>query len=799
MAKNLMIVESPAKAKTLTKYLGKDFQVLASYGHVRDLVPKEGAVDPERDFAMRYELIDKNEKHVEAIARAARKAEALYLATDLDREGEAISWHITEILRERGLLDGKAVHRVVFSEITPRAVREAVAHPRALSSHLVDAQQARRALDYLVGFNLSPLLWRKVKTGLSAGRVQSPALRLIVEREEEIEAFASREYWSATAALAHPAGAFRARLVKLDGRKFEQFDLPDEASARAARERLLAAARGELVVAGINRRERQRRPAPPFTTSTLQQEAARKLGMGTSRTMRLAQALYEGVSLGAEGVQGLITYMRTDSVNLAPEALAEIRERIRRQFGRERLPEEPNRFQNRTKNAQEAHEAIRPTSIERTPESVAPFLSAEQLRLYELIWKRTVASQMKPALLSTVSVDLACGSEHAFRASGTTVLDPGFLALYEEGRDQKSEEDEEGEARVPPLAEGERVPLIAIELSQHFTEPPPRYSEASLVKALEEYGIGRPSTYASIIETLLRRQYVELVNKRFRPTDVGRAVAKFLTAHFGPYVDYEFTARLEDELDAVARGEERWKPLLHRFWGPFRSRIEEKLERVDKAEATGARELGIDPESGRKVSVRLGPYGPYVQLGSREDGGKPRFAPLRRDQSMHTLTLEEALKLFALPRTLGVDAEGHPVEAGIGRFGAYVRAGQLYASLGPEDDPHTIELARALALLAARREAATGKELASFADGALRIVRGRFGPFVTDGERAASLPKGADPAAYDEAACRALLAAKGKPLRKRAAGRGTRGSASIEPAKPRQATRSRARKPAAGG
>lgn len=555
MAKNLMIVESPAKAKTLNKYLGKDFQVLASYGHVRDLVPKEGAVDPERDFAMRYELIDKNEKHVEAIAKAARKAEALYLATDLDREGEAISWHIAEILRERGLLEGKKVHRVVFSEITPRAVREAIAHPRALSSELVDAQQARRALDYLVGFNLSPLLWRKVRTGLSAGRVQSPALRLIVEREEEIEAFKSREYWSATARLAHPAGVFRARLIRLDGRKFEQFDLPDEASARAARERLLASAGGVLAVGAIARRERQRRPAAPFTTSTLQQEAARKLGMSTSRTMRIAQMLYEGVALGDQGVQGLITYMRTDSVNLAPEAISEIRAHIARVYGEERLPDEPNRFQNRTKNAQEAHEAIRPTSIERTPESVAPFLSAEQLRLYELIWKRTLASQMKPALLSTVSVDLLCGEEHAFRASGTTVLDPGFLVLYEEGRDQKSEEDEEGE-QVPVLAEGERIPLAEIELAQHFTEPPPRYSEASLVKALEEYGIGRPSTYATIIETLLKRQYVELVNKRFRPTDVGRAVAKFLTAHFAPYVDYEFTARLEDELDAVARGEE---------------------------------------------------------------------------------------------------------------------------------------------------------------------------------------------------------------------------------------------------
>ena len=473
MAKNLLIVESPAKAKTINKYLGKDFQVLASYGHVRDLKPREGAVDPERDFAMEYELIEKNEKHVEAIAKAAAKAEALYLATDLDREGEAISWHIAEILKARGLLDGRKLHRVVFSEITPHAIQEAVAHPRTLSLDLVNAQQARRALDYLVGFNLSPVLWRKVQRGLSAGRVQSPALRMIVEREEEIEAFKPREYWSIEADCAHPEQRFRARLVRLRGKKFEQFDLANERDAHAAREALLRSAQGRLVVAEVQSKERKRRPAPPFTTSTLQQEAARKLGFSTSRTMRIAQGLYEGVALGAEGTVGLITYMRTDSVHLAGEAIAEIRKVIARDFGPRALPEHPHHYRAKSKNAQEAHEAIRPTSALHTPASVAQYLNDDQRKLYELIWKRAVASQMQHATLNTVSVEFDAGGESAFRASGTTVVDPGFLAVYEEGRDQKSDDEEENR-KLPAFAIGEAVPLADILAEQHFTEPPPR-------------------------------------------------------------------------------------------------------------------------------------------------------------------------------------------------------------------------------------------------------------------------------------------------------------------------------------
>jgi len=607
MSKNLLIVESPAKAKTINKYLGKDFQVLASYGHVRDLVPKEGAVDPEQDFAMRYELIERNEKHVDAIAKAAKNAEAVFLATDPDREGEAISWHIAEILRERGLLKDKPVNRVVFTEITPRAIKEAMAKPRAVAGDLVNAQQARRALDYLVGFNLSPVLWRKVQRGLSAGRVQSPALRMIAEREEEIEAFVPREYWTAEAQLAHATTPFNAKLIKLDGKKFEQFTLTNATEAEAARARLIKAAGDALHVSDLQSRERKRRPAPPFITSTLQQEAARKLGFTTSRTMRVAQKLYEGVSLGEQGTVGLISYMRTDSTHLSQEAVAELREVIASEFGPHALPAAANEYRTKSKNAQEAHEAIRPTSAKLSPRQVAAFLNADEAKLYELIWKRTVACQMIPATLNTVSVDLAAGREHSFRASGTTVVDPGFLAVYEEGTDQKSEDADDEGRKLPAMKAGDVVPLAAIVVDQHFTEPPPRFSEASLVKALEEFGIGRPSTYASIIQTLQSREYVVLDNRRFKPSDVGRAVAKFLSGHFTQYVDYDFTAKLEDELDAVSRGEEDWVPLMHRFWKPFKALVSDKIESVDKSEATGARVLGMDPSTGLEVSVdRLG-------------------------------------------------------------------------------------------------------------------------------------------------------------------------------------------------
>ena len=767
MAKNLLIVESPAKAKTINKYLGKDFTVLASYGHVRDLVPKEGAVDPANGFAMSYAIIDRNAKHVDAIAKAAKGAEHLFLATDQDREGEAISWHIAEILRERGLLKDRTLQRVVFTEITPRAIKEAMAHPRAIAIDLVDAQQARRALDYLVGFNLSPVLWRKVQRGLSAGRVQSPALRMIVEREEEIEAFIAREYWSIEAECLHPSQAFTARLIKLDGDKFQQFTITDSDTAEAARKRIVAAANGVLQVTDVISKERKRRPAAPFTTSTLQQEAARKLGFTTKRTMQVAQKLYEGVAIGDEGTVGLISYMRTDSVNLSDEALEEIRDVIARDFGTKALPDQPNVYKTKSKNAQEAHEAVRPTSALRTPAQVSRFLEDDARRLYELIWKRAVASQMVPATLNTVSVDLAAGSTHSFRVSGTTVIDPGFLAVYEEGKDNKTNDEDDEGRKLPAMKTGDRIPLESIHTDQHFTEPPPRFSEASLVKTLEEYGIGRPSTYASIIATLLFRKYVELESRRFRPSDVGRAVSNFLSGHFTQYVDYDFTAKLEDELDAVSRGEEDWLPLMERFWTPFKQMVDDKMESVDRNAATGARELGIDPKSGKPVSVRLGRFGPYAAIGSTAEGveEKPTFASLRPGQSMHTIALADALELFKLPRKLGLDKD-EEVSVGVGRFGAFAKRGSVYASLKKEDDPYTIDLAHAVALIEEKEEIARNRIIKSFDGSDIQVLNGRYGPYLSDGKLNGRIPKDREPVSLTLEDVIKLMEETGKPMRK---------------------------------
>ncbi|MGN6113697.1 MAG: DNA topoisomerase I [Luteimonas sp.] len=789
MAKNLLIVESPAKAKTINKYLGKDFTVLASYGHVRDLVPKEGAVDPDHGFAMRYDLIEKNEKHVEAIAKAAKSAEALFLATDPDREGEAISWHIAEILRERGLLEDRELHRVVFTEITPRAIREAMEHPRAIAGDLVDAQQARRALDYLVGFNLSPVLWRKVQRGLSAGRVQSPALRMIVEREEEIEAFKAREYWTIEAECAHPSQAFTAKLAKLDGKKVEQFTVTDGESAESARERIAKAAGGALHVTDVASKERKRRPSPPFTTSTLQQEASRKLGFTTKRTMQVAQKLYEGVNIGEEGTVGLISYMRTDSVHLSAEALSEIRDVIARDFGTASLPDKPNFYTTKSKNAQEAHEAVRPTSALRTPAQVARFLTDDERRLYELVWKRAVASQMIPATLNTVSVDLAAGSEHSFRASGTTVVVAGFLAVYEEGKDTKGKEDEDEGRKLPAMKPGDRIPLDRIHADQHFTQPPPRFTEAALVKALEEYGIGRPSTDASIIQTLLFRKYVEMESRSFRPTDVGRAVSKFLSAHFTQYVDYDFTAKLEDELDAVSRGEEEWVPLMEKFWAPFKELVDDKTESVDRSEATGARELGTDPKSGKPVSVRLGRYGPYAQIGTADDEDKPTFASLRPGQSMHTISLDESLELFRLPRRLG-ESGGEEVSVGIGRFGPFAKRGSVYASLKKEDDPYTIDLARAVFLVEEKEEIARNRIIKEFPGSDIQVLNGRYGPYISDGKLNGRIPKDREPASLTLEEVVRLMEETGKPMR----GRFGRKAAAKAPAK-----KAAAKKAATGG
>ena len=604
MSKNLVIVESPAKSKTIKKYLGKDFDVMASYGHVRDLVPKEGAVDPEHDFAMKYQLIERNARHVDSIVKAMKKADALYLATDPDREGEAISWHLCELLQQRKALNDKPVHRVVFHEITKRAVNEAIENARELSTELINAQQARRALDYLVGFNLSPLLWKKIRRGLSAGRVQSPALRMIVEREIEIENFKPREYWTLESDLTRDGQNFVARLTHYNDQKLKQFSITDDGGANAAKAALLKAADGQLIVDNVEKKQRKRNPTAPFTTSTLQQEASRKLGFTASRTMRVAQQLYEGMDIGGETV-GLITYMRTDSVNLAQEALDELRAYIPERYGEQALPAEPRVYKTKAKNAQEAHEAIRPTSILHTPEEIKKYLSAEQLKLYELIWKRTIASQMIHATINTVSVDFDCGKGNRFRATGSTVVDPGFMAVYQEGVDDSKDKSEEG--LLPPMEKGDACILNDIRADQHFTEPPPRYSEASLVKTLEEHGIGRPSTYATIISTLQAREYVTLEKKRFYPTDVGRVVNEFLTENFTRYVDYDFTASLEDELDAVSRGEKDWIPVMNEFWKPFQNLIGQEYSRPYPKPIEEQ-----CPECGKQLQMSLGRSGFFI-------------------------------------------------------------------------------------------------------------------------------------------------------------------------------------------
>ena len=612
MSKNIVVVESPAKAKTLKKYLGKDFDIFASYGHVRDLIPKEGAVDASNDFAMKYDIIDRNAKHVDAIAKSMKKADALYLATDPDREGEAISWHLYELLKERNIIKDKPVHRVVFHEITKRAVTEAIEHPRALSQELIDAQQARRALDYLVGFNLSPLLWKKIRRGLSAGRVQSPALRMIVERELEIEKFVTQEYWKIGANLTHEGEEFAARLTHYNGEKLEQFTITNDKQAVETKTSLEKAANGHLLVHKIEKKQRKRNPAAPFTTSTLQQEASRKLGFTTKRTMRVAQQLYEGIDTGS-GAVGLITYMRTDSVNLAAEALNEIRDVIAERFGAENVPKEPRQFKTKAKNAQEAHEAIRPTEAAQAPDAIKEHLEPDQFKLYNLIWKRTIACQMMHATINTVSIDLIAGSEqHVFRANGSIVVKPGFMAVYQEDVDDKKSDDDDNNKLLPPLKEGQNITLKDIVPTQHFTEPPPRYSEASLVRALEEYGIGRPSTYASIIATLQDREYVTLEKKRFTPTDVGRIVNKFLTEYFSRYVDYDFTARLEDELDEVSRGEKSWKPLMKEFWSPFKEQVDHTEKNVQRKDVTQEMIDEQCPQCNKQLSIRLGRRGRFI-------------------------------------------------------------------------------------------------------------------------------------------------------------------------------------------
>jgi DNA topoisomerase-1 len=767
MTDTLIIVESPAKAKTINRYLGDNYRVLASNGHVRDLLPKKGAVDPDNNFAMHYEMIEKNSKSVKAISEALKKAHALYLATDPDREGEAISWHLYELLKKNGALDGKEVKRVVFHEVTKSAIQEAVNNPRELSAELINAQQARRALDYLVGFNLSPLLWKKIKRGLSAGRVQSPALRMIVERELEIENFKQREYWTIEADLQHKKSAFSSKLTQLAEEKLKQFSIDNQQQAVAAKTRLENIAAGYLVVSNVEKKQRRRQPAPPFITSTLQQEGVRKLGFTAQKIMRTAQQLYEGIDVG-DGAVGLITYMRTDSVTLAKEAIQELREFITGNYGKHNLPAAEREFKTKSKNAQEAHEAIRPTSVFRTPAKLKSSLTPEQFKLYDLIWKRTIASQMKQATIDTVAVDLACGEGNNFRANGATIAEKGFLEVYEEGEDDKKQDS--GEKILPPMEQGDRIKLKEIRAEQHFTEPPPRYSEASLVKTLEEYGIGRPSTYASIIYTLRQREYVEMDKKRFVPTDVGRIVNRFLTEHFSDYIDYDFTARLEDELDAISRGEKEWIPLLREFWGPFSAQVKEKEENVSRSEAAQARELGTDPATGLPVTVKMGRYGPYVQIGTREDVDKPKFAGLRPGMRMDNITFDEAMELFKLPRDLGTTEAGEKIVIGIGRFGPYIRYGSKFVSI-KDDDPYTIQLDRAYELIAEKKKADAEKQIKVFDEQGIAILNGRYGPYVTDGSKNARVPKDRDAASMTLEECQTMIAEAPESRGRRKAGK----------------------------
>lgn len=617
MAKNLLIVESPSKAKTLKKYLGSEFEILASYGHVRDLVPKNGAVDPDNNFAMKYQLVTRNSKHVDAIVAAAKEAENLYLATDPDREGEAISWHLQEILKSKRGLKNINPQRVVFHEITKNAVLDAIANPRQIEIDLVDAQQARRALDYLVGFNLSPLLWKKIRRGLSAGRVQSPALRLICEREAEIRAFEAQEYWTLHLDSHKGRSKFTAKLVQYKGEKLEQFSLPSEKSQAE----VLAALQGkDAQVSAVEKKKRSRNPAAPFTTSTMQQDAVRKLGMTTDRTMRTAQQLYEGIDVG-QGAIGLITYMRTDSLTLSEEALVEIRHYIENKIGKDYLPASAKQYKTKSKNAQEAHEAIRPTSVYRTPESVKPFLTADQFKLYQMIWQRTVACQMAAAKFDQTTVDIAVG-EGVFRVTGQVQTFAGFLSVYEEGVD----DNEEGEdnKKLPEMAEGDKLPVDNLYGEQHFTTPPPRFNEATLVKALEEFGIGRPSTYASIISTLKDREYVTIDQKRFLPTDTGDIVNKFLTEHFAQYVDYHFTAKLEDQLDEIASGKRKWIPVMDGFWKGFSKQVAEK-EGIERAKFTTEELDETCPQCGNhKLQIKFGRNGRFIACAGYPECGYTR-------------------------------------------------------------------------------------------------------------------------------------------------------------------------------
>ena len=678
MSQSLVIVESPAKAKTIEKFLGKGYKVLASYGHVRALPSKQGSVDTEHDFAPSYHVLPESRKHITNLKKELAKSDELILATDLDREGEAIAWHLLEALGIDENSTKPTVKRVTFHEITKPAIEEAMAHPRAIARDLVDAQQARSILDYLVGFNLSPFLWKKIRYGLSAGRVQSVALRLICDREAEIEAFVAEEYWTIEALLANPAGTqFSARLHSCDGKTLGKFAIGNQQQADAILKELQQVS---FQVSALEKKQRKRNPAPPFTTSTLQQEASRKLGFSARKTMTVAQKLYEGVAVD-DGTHGLITYMRTDSVALSPLATSEAHDLICRQFDPSYALDKPRIFRNKSKNAQEAHEAIRPTSITRTPDQIKQYLSSDQLRLYTLIWKRTVASQMAQAIFDATSVDIAAGDKYGFRASGQVLRFPGFMALYIEGTDNGDEDDQEG--LLPPLNEGEALQRNHLTPEQHFTQPPPRFTEASLVKTLEEYGIGRPSTYASIMNTLVTRKYVRIEKRTFFPEDVGKVVSKLLVEHFGQYVDYDFTAELEEDLDAISRGEKNWIPSVKQFWDPFIALLRRKEQEVNKSDVTTEKTGQTCPECAKELVIKLGRSGRFLACSG--------FPDCRYTQPLKTEEKEIEEPVFSEEKC---DKCGAQMLIKMGRFGKFLACSAYPAckNIQPLEKPKSLDI-----------------------------------------------------------------------------------------------------------
>ena len=869
---NVVVVESPAKAKTINKYLGSNYIVLASYGHVRDLPSKDGSVLPDDDFSMSWEVDARASKRLADIADAMKGADTLILATDPDREGEAISWHVLEVLKKKKVLKDATIQRVVFNAITKSAVTEAMKNPRDIDMELVDAYLARRALDYLVGFTLSPVLWRKLPGSRSAGRVQSVALRLVVDREIEIEAFRTQEYWTVEATVNAGSDPFTARLVKHDAKRLTKFDLGDEAKAQAARQAVQAS---QFTITAVEKKPGKRSPPPPFTTSTLQQEASRKLGFSAQRTMQAAQKLYEGIDIGGETV-GLITYMRTDGIQSAPEALVEARQVIEGRFGKDYVPETARYYKTKAKNAQEAHEAIRPTSLSRNPGSLR--LESDLGRLYELIWKRMIASQMESARIERTSIDLdSPDGKTGLRASGQVVLFDGYLAVYEEGRDDEGDEDG---GRLPMVKEGATAKVLEARADQHFTEPPPRYSEASLVKKMEELGIGRPSTYASILTVLRERDYVRMEKNRFIPEDKGRLVTAFLEQFFHRYVEYDFTAALEEKLDLVSAGEMEWKQLLRDFWKDFHAAVGEiselrvtnvldalnealgphifpakedgsdaracptcatgrlslktgkfgafigcsnypecrftrtlaNAEGEDGAES-GDRELGKHPVTGQAVWLKIGRFGPYVEMA---EGDKPKRASLPKGWLPAAIDLEKAIRLLSLPREVGNHPDdGAIILAGIGRFGPYVQHSGTYANLDLPEEVFDVGLNRAITVLAeklagggkgrGRAEATALKDLGLHPQTgkSVKILSGRFGPYIKHEATNANVPKGMEPTDLTLEEAVRLIAereAKGggkkKPVKAKAAAKPKAEKAAASPKKKAPAKAAAAKKPA---